>query len=197
MPLEAYRAIFISIALIGILLFSLPTLGLIVQSPEGEPFSELYMLGPSRTFQNIPFNVKTGMTYSVYLGVGNHMGQSGYYTCVVKLRNETEPLPNLKLGIPSTLPVLYEYTSFIKNGEVWEKILEFQINGLTFSDNKAEISNITLNGLEFQVNKVSMWNSNKTGYYYNLFVELWSFDPNLGVSHFNNRSVHLILNVTQ
>jgi hypothetical protein len=169
----------------------------LIKPPVGQQFSELYIFGPNHTLGDIPFNIKAGVTYSVYLGVGNQMGSSSYYTCFVKLRNETEVFPNSTLGTPSILPVLYEYNSFIKDGERWEVQLTFQVNELTFFDGVSQISSITLNGLDFTVNKVSEWNSNKTGYYYNLFVELWKFNPASGISQFHNRYVGLWLNMTQ
>ncbi len=189
--------VFIAVTLIGILIFASPTLALIITAPVGEQFSELYMLGPNHTFDDIPFNVKVGVEYSVYLGVGNHMGQSSYYTCIVKFRNETEPLPNTQLGTPSPLLGLYEFNTFIQDEQSWETPLTFKVNDFNFSEGKSQISSVSINGLDFPVNEASMWNSNRTGYYYGLFVELWLFNSTLGVSQFHNRSVYLTLNVTQ
>ena len=179
------------------MLFASPTIGLLVKAPAGEEFSELYILGPNHMIENIPFNIKADVTYSVYLGVGNHMGSSSYYTCFVKLRNETEALPNSTLGTPSPLPALYEYNSFIKDGETWEAPLTFKVNKISFSDGRSKLSSVIINGIEFTVNKTSAWNSDKTGYYYSLFVELWIFNSTTGISQFHNRSVHLSLNMTQ
>jgi hypothetical protein len=183
--------------LIAVLLFSWPTIGLVIKPPVGEAFSELYILGPNHTFDDIPFNIKADVTYSVYLGVGNHMGSSCYYTCFVKLRNETEPLPNVTLGKPSSLPVLYEFKSLIEDEEYWETPLTFKINDLVFANDVSYLSGITINGQDFQVNTSSAWNTNKTGYYYGLFVELWIFNSISGSSEFHNRSVQLSLNMTQ
>jgi hypothetical protein len=183
--------------LIGVLLFSWPTIGLVVKPPAGEAFSELYILGPNHTFDDIPFNVKAGVTYSLYLGVGNHMGSPSYYTCYVKLRNETEPLPNTTLGKPSSLVALYEFKCFIKDDEYWETPLTFKINDLVFANGVSYLSGITINGQDIQVYKASAWNTTKSGYYYGLFVELWAFNPISDGSEFHNRLVHLSLNMTQ
>lgn len=196
MYLDNYRIIFAAVGLIGILLFASPTIGLLIEPSVGEQFSELYILGPNRMLEDIPFNIKTGIEYSVYLGVGNHMGSPSYYTCNVKLQNETDPLPNPKLGTPSPFPTLYEYKPFIKNGQTWEAPLTFQVNEIAFADNTSKISSITINGMDLNVNKASVWNSNKTGYYYRLFVELWIFNSTSEVSQFHNRFVHLTLNMT-
>jgi len=197
MHLESYRITFATITLIGILLFALPAVGLLIQSPSNEKYSEIYILGPNHQFDDIPFNVKAGVTYSVYLCIGNHMSQSNYYTGIVKIRNETEPLPNNTLGQSSSLAALYKYEAFVQDGETLEESLIFRINDLSFSNGNSQISSITINGFDYPVNKMSMWNSNKTGYFYNLFVELWMFNPDVGFSQFNNQSVHLLLNMTQ
>jgi hypothetical protein len=195
--LDNYRIIFITIGLMGILLFAWPTIGIVIKSPAGEKFSELYILGSNRTLDNIPFNVKAGVTHSIYLGVGNHMGSPIYYTSIVKLRNETEPLPNSVLGTPSLLPSIYEYKSFLQDEGRFEAPFTFQIKNLTFVNGLSYLATITINGLDFPVNKASVWDSNKTGYYYNLLVELWIFNSTLGLSQYHNRYVNLVFNMTK
>jgi hypothetical protein len=148
-------------------------------------------------FGDIPFNVKAGVTCSVYLGVINQMGTSCYYTSYVKLGNEAQSLPNSTLRTPSTLPVLYEYNSFISDGATWEVPLTFQVNSLIFAQGMAKISAITINGIQVPVQLTSLWNSDKTGYYYNLFVELWIYNSSSGISQYHNRYVNLFLNMTQ
>ena len=125
------------------------------------------------------------------------MGSSNYYTSFVKLGNETQFLPNATLVTPSPLPALYEYKSFISDDMAWEKPLTFQVNQLTFFDNSVKLSGITINGVEFSVELTSVWNSDKTGYYYTLFIALWIFNSPSGTSQYHNRFVSLNLNMTQ
>jgi hypothetical protein len=179
------------------LLFATPTISFLVKPPAGQQFSQLYVLGPNHLLKDIPFNIKAGVTYSVYLGVGNQMGSSSYYTLFVKFRNENELLPNATLGVPSPLSALYEYNSFIKNGETWETSLTFQFNGLAFHGATSYVSSITINGIDFSVNKESAWNSGKAGYYYSIFVELWIFNSTSSTSQYHNRYVNLELNMIQ
>lgn len=146
---------------------------------------------------DIPFNIKAGVTYSVYLGVVNHLGSSSYYKSFVKLGNEAQSLPNSTLRTPSPLPVLYEYNSFIRDGITWEAPLTFQVNTPIFAEGTTKISTITINGVEVPVQQTSAWNSDKTGYYYNLFVELWIYNSGSGISQYHNRFVDLFLNMTQ
>jgi hypothetical protein len=137
------------------------------------------------------------VNYSVYLDVANHMGASSYYTTFVKITNQTESLPSSTLRLPSHLPALYEFKSFIDDGGTWEVPLTFRVNELTFTNGVSRLSSITINGINLSVNQTSEWNSDKAGYYYNLFVELWLFNSTLDISQYHNRSVNLKLNMTQ
>jgi len=197
MRLENIRIIFVTVGLIGVLLFASPSISLFVKPPAGEEFSELYVLGPTHTFSNLPFNVVAGVTYSVYLGVVNHLGSPCYYISFIKIANETESLPSATLGTPSSLPPLYEFDTLLNNGGTWEVPLTFQVNELSFADETCQLSGITVNGMEFPVNQQSAWDSVNNGYYYNFFVELWIFNSTLGTSQYNGRFVDLFLNMTQ
>lgn len=113
------------------------------------------------------------------------------------MANASESLPDATLGTASTLPALYEFNTFLSDGGTWEAPLTFQVNGLTFNDGTSKLSSVTINGVEFPVNQTSAWNSSNAGYYYYLFVELWTFNSTLGTSQYNNRFVSLVLNMTQ
>jgi len=137
------------------------------------------------------------VNYSVYLDVANHMGTSSYYTSFVKITNQTESLPSSTLRVPSQLPALYEFKSFINEGRIREVPLTFRVNELTFTDGISRLSSITINGIDLSVDQTSAWNSDKAGYYYDLFVELWIFNSTLDISQYHNRFVNLELNMTQ
>ena len=195
--LNDYRIIFFTIGLIAVLLFASPTISLFVKPLASQEFSELYILGPNHTFENIPFNTTAGVTQLVYLYVGNELGYPSYYTCIVKIGNETESLPNKTLGTPSTLSTLYKYKLFIEEGATWEAPLTFRVNKLNFANGVSQISGITINGIDLPISKMSAWTAEKTGFYYNLVVELWIYNSSLGISQFHNRFVSIPLNMTQ
>jgi len=197
MQLKNARIVFVTIGLIGVLLFASPTIAPFVRLPAGQEFSELYVLGPNHTFDYIPFNIKANVTYLVYLGVVNNMESSCYYTCFVKMGNETQPLPNATLSTASSLPALYEYKSFVNDGATWEAPLTFQVNNLAFTSDECQLAGITINGVDYPVSMASAWDSNATGFYYNLFVELWIYNSTLGIIQYNSRYVSLFLNMTQ
>jgi hypothetical protein len=196
MNLDGWKLVFVVVGLIGVLLIASPPLAPVIRPPSEEPFSGLYLLSSDNTLSNYPSNVTANVTYLIHLGVDNNMGSSCYYTCYLKVGNATRQLPNATLGTPSYLPALYEYKMFISDGQKWEAPLEFRVNDLTFIGGISHISNITVNGITSSVDQSSAWDSEKAGYYYYLFVELWVFNSTLGNSQYHNRFVSLVLNMT-
>ena len=195
MKLEDYKVIFVAVGLVGILLFASPALALVLHLPAGEKFSELYILGPGHMAEDYPFNVGAGVDYLVYVGVGNHMGSSTYYVVYVKFRNETEPLPNATTGVPSALAPLYEYRLFLEDGQSSEVPLAFSFSSVSFSDNQSTVGSIMINGVPFSVNKSVSWDAEKSGYYYQVFVELWIYDSASDGFSYHNRFVTRWLNM--
>lgn len=195
--IDNLRIIFVAVGLIGVLLFASPTVANLVAPPVGEQFSGIYVLGPNHDLKDVPYYIKVGDTYSIYLGVLNEMGSSSYYTCFVKILNMADPLPNATIGALNYLPNLSEYNLFISNTEKWEKSITFKVNDLTITNGVSHLSSITINGINYTVNKDSELNSDKTGYYYSLLVELWIYNSTVGVSQYHNRYVNVILNLTQ
>lgn len=195
--LEDFKVVFITIGLIGVLLFASPTLSLILHLPNGEKFSELWILGPQHMAENYPFNVDANVSYLIYIGVGNHMGSSAYYAVYVKFRNQTEPLPNSTAGNQSPLPVLYEYRVFVQDGQTWEAPLTFSFSHVSFFENKCLVETLTVNDVTFRVDKPALWDAKNKGYYYQLFLELWIFNADTGIFQFHNRFVGIWLNATK
>jgi len=196
LKLEDCKVVFAAVGLIGVLLFASPTLGLVLRLPGGEKFSELWVLGPGRMAEDYPFNVGAGVSYLVYVGVGNHMGSSAYYVVYVKFRNQSEPLPNATAETPSPLPPLYEYRVFLEEGESWEAPLMFSFSGVSFFENRSFIESFRMNDVAFSVNKLALWNGEYYGYYYQVFIELWIYVAEFDGFQFHNRFVGLWLNMT-
>jgi len=178
------------------LLFASPVLVEVIHFPSGEPFSELFLLDSEKGTQNFPFNIVSGQSYTVYLGVGNHMGEATYYVCDVKLRNQTEFSPNSSLQIASSLPTLYEYRSVIQNGENQTIPLTFSISTTSPTKNAIVLKSITINDVEYNVDKIALYDSDNKGYYYQLFVELWAYNPAAGTIQYQNRWVYFWFNAT-
>jgi uncharacterized membrane protein len=191
-----YKLVFSAVGLIGILLIASPAFAAVFHLPGGEQFSELYLLGPGHMAESIPFNIAVGQNYSVYLGVGNHMGDSVYYVCYVKLRNQTEPLPNGLTGTSSLITPLYEYRVCIRNEANWTSPLIFSFTNVSISNNHSLLESITINDVTFDVNKLAQFDQENNGYYYQLFVELWAFNTSSNALQYQNRYVYFWLNTT-
>jgi len=197
MNLEEYRTVFAAGSLVTMLIVAAPTLGLIVPFPTGmERFSEFWVLGPNHMAEDYPFNVRVNESYSVFVGVGNHMGVSSYYLVYVKFRNQTQPLPNATASEPSPLPPLYEYQAFVADGGTWEAPLTFRILEVSRNDDYMLIDRLSINDVVFVVNSSAVWDSEYKGFYYQLFLELWLYDVTLQSFKFHNRFVGIWLNMT-
>ena len=194
--LSDYKLIFLAVSLIGVLLIASPVIATFLSLQSKEQFSELYVLGPNQTPQSIPLNIVINQNYTVHVGVGDHLGTSAYYVLYVKLRNETEPLPDEATDTPSSLNQLYEYTAFVKNGVSWTAPLTFSFSDFSISNNQSSLGSITINGLETNVDKIAQFDQQNRGYYYQLFVELWAFNPLSGTFQYQNRFVYFWVNVT-
>ena len=196
MKLEEYKLVFAAVGLIGVLLFSVPVLTDLIHLPNNEPFSELYILGPQGLAENYPSNVVANSSYSIILGVGNHLSSSAYYMIYAKLGNDADQLPNGTAGTPSPLPSLYESRFFLADSQSWQSPLNFTITNASFSGNQSAINMLTINNAAFNTNKISYWDVNNTGFYYRLVFELWRFNTQSNSLLFDDRYVSLELNLT-
>jgi hypothetical protein len=143
--------------------------------------------------EKLPYAIQENTEYTFYLGVSNQMSSSNYYICTVKLGTGSEAFPDPNLGVPSTLPALYEYNQCIEEGKSWETPLTFTVNNLTISEGNLLLPSITINGIDYAVNKQIRWDFERNGYFVNLFIELWVFNSETCLSEFNNRYVSLSL----
>ena len=184
-----------SIIFIGLVISS-PTLAMVTSFPSGERFSEFWVLGEGHMAEGYPGNVMADETYKVYLGVRNHMRGLEHYRVYVKFRNKTEPLPDSKNGTPSSLPSLFEYRFFLSEGQCWEREVVFSFSGIFFEGNISRIEYLEVNDYSFLVNKTVEWNREDSGFYYQLFFELWRCDSTLGDFQYHNSFVGFWVNAT-
>ena len=202
MNLHDYKLIFISVGLIGVLLIATPALSNLIRGPNQEPFSELYILGPEHMASNYPFNIALGQNYSVYVDVGNYLGSSAYYVLYLKLLNQTDTLPNATMGLPSPLPPVCEYRFIVQDNQTHESRLNFSFPEVSINRNQSLINKMIINNEIININKSSILETNKTTYGslcfcpYQLSVELWIYNSKSNSIEYNNRSVHLLLNIT-
>jgi hypothetical protein len=194
--LEDFKVVFVAVGLVGALLFASPSLGLVLHLPEGERFSELWILGPGHMAEDYPDNVTAGVDYLVYLGVGNHMGSSVYYDVEVKFRNQSEPLPNSAAGTASPLAPLYEYRVFVEDGKSWEAALTFSFAYVSQNATQCLVRGFAVNGVAYEIDKYAAWDGENRGFYYELFVELWIYGVESDAFEYHDRFVTRWLNMT-
>jgi len=80
--LTAILAIVLVLAICGTIL-------IVVLPQPVEPFTELFLLGPSGTASDYPTNLTVGQTGNVTVGVVNHENAGANYTLAVRLDNAT------------------------------------------------------------------------------------------------------------
>jgi hypothetical protein len=195
--LEDYRVLFFVGTLGLALVAASPALSVAVPfRGDYERFSEFWLLGPGHMAEDYPFDVAVGEAYSVFVGVGNHMGCSEYYVVYVKFRNGTQSLPDIDNSMPSPLPPLCEFRFFVADGDGWESPLTFAFQDVSFEDDSVYVGVVTVNGVAFSVRSFSFWDSENSGFYFQLFFELWRYDVASQGFRFHNRFVGIWLNMT-
>jgi uncharacterized membrane protein len=193
--LEDFKLTYVlSCVLLGLIILS-PTLAMVVKLPGGEPFSELWILGPDQMAKDYPFNVKPNEIYKIFLGIGNHMGCSEYYLVYVKFRNQSEPIPDSVNGKPSHLMPIFELRFVLGDNQTLKEIV-FSFREVAFDGNLSRVSRVIINGYELSVDKVALWDEENRGFYFQLFFELWLYKSTTSDFQFHNRFVSLWLNMT-
>ncbi len=117
-----------------------------------EPYSELGMLGPNKTAEDYPSNIQSGVNYSVFLYIGNRLGQAAYYMVQVKLVNETQFVAGTDVAS------VFNITEFVADKQTWEVPIVFSLNYTgVIADGaftEANVTTVTING-ETLIHKVS------------------------------------------
>lgn len=198
MKFQDYRTVFQVGSLALVLLAVSPGLSLIVSSfPRGgESFSELWLLGPDHMAENFPFDVQAGEEISLFLGVGNHLGHSGYYLVYVKFRNQTQLLPSSNSSEPSSLPSIHEFQFLLADGDVWETPVTFEILDASVEGDSMIVESVSVNDRGFQVDCSSTWGAENSGFYFQLFFELYVYNSERSSFQFHDRFVGIWLNMS-
>lgn len=196
LTLKRYKMIFIALVVVGLLVFSVPSVMLIVPASGSGGFSQLWVLGSTQTTSNYPFNVTSGGNNTVYIGVANHLNSVGYYVVEVKLRNQSDSLPDQSLGTPSSLLPLYEESVVLPDSGTWQRQVNFSLSDVSFFGNTCLVGTLNIGNDSIVVNRPALWDPSHSGYYYQLFFELWIFNPGTQNLQYNNRYCGLWLNMT-
>jgi hypothetical protein len=196
MSINDVKALYVFLVFCLSLIVASPTIAMIWSFPGGEQFSELWLLGEGHSAAAYPFSVTANEVYNVFVGVENHRQNSEYYLVYVKIRNQTQPLPDVANSRASELNPFYEYRFLLSNNETWESHLTFAFHNLTSHDNVMHIGGISINQDLFSVDLQSAWDSENNGFYFQLFFELWRYNTVSRGFQFHNRFVGVWLNMT-
>jgi hypothetical protein len=199
MSLHEYRVTFVVVTGVMALIVASPALSRLLVYPRTEFFTELWILGPNYRAENYPFNITRNHSYSVFLGVGNRLGYCGYYLVEVKFRNLTQPAADSFNRTPSSLPSLFNITAFVADESVWEQQLTFFFDYNYYNEtvSPVEFSSLTLNDVALDMSDyTAAWNTEKNGFFGDLFFELWLYNDTVSRFEYHERFVSLRLNMT-
>jgi len=177
------------------LIILLPALSSVITFPEGETFSELWLLGSNNQIESGALNVSEARPFTVHLGVANHMGAAEYYRVYAKFRQQNEPLPNKTGELPSPLEPVFDCHLFLSNNEIWNGNFTFSLEEISFQENFAHVSKLSINDNEVNVNKIVAWDEESKGFYCQLFFELWIYNSTASGFQFHNHYVSLWLRI--
>jgi uncharacterized membrane protein len=79
-----------------------------------EQFSELGILGPTKTLGGYPTNLTAGQVFMLYGYVGNHEGVVSYYKVFVKLGNQNTVVSN---STYANVPILSTHSLVLDNNQ--------------------------------------------------------------------------------
>jgi hypothetical protein len=186
----------ISCSLLSLIIL-LPTLFAIFPLPEGEKFSELYLLGPNHMIESGALDVSLNKPYTFHLGVSNHMGGLEYYTVLVKLRSQSQAFKETVAELPSSLEPVYEYRLFLSNNETWEKDFVFSFVNVSFEENISRVLLLSINGNDVSVDEILVLDEIDGGFYCQMLFELWITNSTSLASQYHNRFVEFWINIMQ
>jgi uncharacterized membrane protein len=201
MNVQQYQALLLVITGTLALIVASPALQRLLIYPQRECFTEMWLLGPNHMAENYPFTVKKAENLEFYLGISNHLGHCAYYLIQVKLRNQTQQAADSLNRTSSTLPSLYTVNAFVANEETWERPILCAI-GFVQEDYEGtlpqvRVTNITFNDYFLDIGDfITVWDSERSGFFANLFFELWIYNYTVGEFQYHERSVGLWLNMT-
>ena len=195
MTINDFRHIFIVCNLILVFLALTPILNLLNPLYLEESFSELSILGPDGMAKNYPFDIVPNHEEHVFVMLKNQMKQSAYYKILVKFRNQSQFFPSQNQ--PSSLNTLYEFRFFLLDGESWTDEVKFNVLETIFDEDTIQIKKIMINNAISEINSFSRWDSENTGFFFQMFFELWLYNEKLHDFNFCNQGcVGIWLNVT-
>ena len=201
MIVRGYEALLIVATLFLSLIVASPALQRLLVYPRTEFFTEMWLLGPEHKAENFPFNISRNDNYNVFLGIRNELGSCAYYSIQVKFRNQTQPAADSFNWKPSSLSPLYSISAFVADKETLEIPIGFSFNYVQDNYNETllqvQFLDMTINGYVLRLDDyAAVWDSERSGFFGNLFFELWIYNGTVGVFQYHERFTGLWFNMT-
>jgi hypothetical protein len=196
--IREYGVLFWIVVGVLALLVASPVLQRLLVYPQTEFFTEMWLLGPEHKAENYPFNITRNENYNVFLGVANHLGHGAYYEVQVKFRNQTQSAADSFNRTSSSLPSLYSIAVFVADKETWELPLVFSFD-YAYDANFSQVNfnRVMFNDVVLDLNGSSAgWDSQRNGFFGNLFFELWIYNDAVGTFTYHERFSGLWFNMT-
>ena len=198
MKIEDYRFAFVSCITILLIIGFIPIIAFNVSFIQAKhSFSELWILGSEKTISNYPYQISENQTVSFWAGVRNRMGYPVYYVMFLKIRNQTQSLPDVIKSTPSPVPPLLEFIFFLENDDTWENRLNFTITRSVEEDKTFSIRAIRINNLTLETDLTFVWDSQNNGFFSQIILELWLYNLESREVQFHDRYVTIWLNMTK
>jgi hypothetical protein len=200
--IREYSVLFWTVVGVLALLVASPALSRLLVYPRTEFFTELWILDANHGTEGYPFNITRNQNYSVFLGIGNHLGYCAYYVVQVKFRNQTQPAPTsfgpIEERVPSNLSSLFNITAFVADEGVWEAPLTFSFDyGFNETFMRVEFASLNVNDVAVDLgDQVIVWNAVEREFRGFLFFELWIYNSDVSEFQYHGRFVSLRFNMT-
>ena len=198
MNIKEYGVLFWIVVGVLALLVASPALQRLLIYPQTEFFTELWLLGPEHKGENYPFNITRNENYNVFLGVANHLGHGAYYVVQVKFRNLTQSGADSFNRTSSSLPSLYSIAAIVADKETWELPVVFSFD-YAYDVNVSQVyfNRVMFNDVVLDLNGSSAaWDPQRSGFFGNLFFELWIYNDTIGNFQYHERYTDLKFNMT-
>jgi len=195
---QDYKTIIFVVTAVSALIAASPALQRFLVYPQTEFFTELWLLGPEHMAENMPYNITRGVSYNVFLGISNNLGNCTYYSVQVKFRNLTQSGPDSFNRTSSTLAPLYALNVFVADKETWELPMTFSFE-YSHDDNLTKVSfnRLLFNGATLDLTGTSTSRDpEKNVFFGNLVFELWIYEEATGGFQYHERFVDLKFNMT-
>jgi uncharacterized membrane protein len=195
LKLQQYKTFILVTAIALSLLIASPSIQQALVYPQTDRITEFYLLGPNHDAA-YPSNVTENQNSKMYLEIANHMGTCQVYQIEVKFRNQTQSAPNSFNHTHSDLPALATLMVAVAENSTEEIPLDISFQYSPSGRLQLKMQDITINGYSLNVNSTTIaWDTQKFGFYGNLFFELWIYNGTTSSYQYHERYLSLWLQI--